>query len=90
MLFGNVMLLLFGIAALAWVLAILAAFWMVPHRKQGVTIGWLMMHGIAFYTGEGFSGAAEPYRRLLVSASLAFGGAIGLGLFIGYFAMALP
>ena len=55
----------------AWASAVVAAMGMVKHRAPGVSIGWLMFNGIAFFKSEKFTAGAAPYRKgFLISCAV--------------------
>jgi len=66
-------------AALAWLSAVVASLQMVKHRAEGVSVAYLLTHGIAFFTGSAFKPEAAPYRRRFVVSAAAFFGCVLLG-----------
>ena len=69
----------FGVAAAAWVVAAIAAVAMLRHREPGRSRFWYATHGLAFFTGEGFTAGAQPHRRRFRLAAMAFFAAVLLG-----------
>jgi len=72
---GNALvILLFAVAAIAWVVAVISVVCMLRYRKQPLL--WLAANGIAFFTRANFAAAAEPHRRRFLWSIAAFAGAI--------------
>ncbi len=68
-------------AAAAWLSAVVSCVGMVKHRAPGVSVGYLLTHGIAFFTGSSFTAEAAPHRRrFLASAAIFFTCLIALGV----------
>ena len=72
---GNALvILLFAVAAIAWVGAVVSVVCMLRHRKRPLL--WLAANGIAFFNRANFAAAAEPHRRRFLWSIMAFAGAI--------------
>ena len=72
---GNALvILLFAVAAIALLVAVVSAGAMLRHRKRPLL--WLAANGIAFFNRVNFAEAAEPHRRRLLWGIAAFAGAI--------------
>lgn len=79
---GNALvILLFAVAAIAWVVAVISVVCMLRHRKRPLL--WLAANGIAFFNRASFTAAAEPltaaaepHRRRFLWSIAAFAGAI--------------
>lgn len=67
------------VALLAFVVAAAAALAMARHRAPGVTCWRLATNGMLFFSGKGFTAAAEPHRKRFLRAFLLFFLALLLG-----------
>jgi len=63
---------LVAVAVAAWAVAAISAWRMLEHRDHDRSRLWFAANGMAFFTGKGFGPGAEPHRRLMVKATLAF------------------
>jgi hypothetical protein len=58
-------------AGVSWLVVFISAIEMIKHRAPGVTVMYLLTHGIAFFGGNHFTEGAAPHRFRFL---LGFGG----------------
>lgn len=74
-------LMLTTIAGVAWLTAAACTAYMIKHRAPGVTVGYLLTHGLAFFSSDKFTHEATRYRGwFLRAAGLFFVCVLGLGV----------
>jgi hypothetical protein len=60
-------------AGVAWLVAFISGMAMIKHRAPGVSIFYLLSHGIAFFGRSHFTAGAAPHRsRFLLGFALFF------------------
>lgn len=62
----------FAIAGLAWIVALVSAISMSKRGEPGKGLAWMATNGRAFFSGKGFTAAAQPYRRRFLGAAAIF------------------
>jgi hypothetical protein len=72
---GNALvILLFAVAAIAWIVTVVSVVAMLRHRKRPLL--WLAANGLAFFDRANFAEAADAHRRRFLWSIAAFAGAI--------------
>jgi hypothetical protein len=59
-------------AGVSWLVAMISSIAMLKHRAPGVSIMYLMVHGMAFFRGDSFTEGAARHRKRFLRAFAGF------------------